>query len=212
MKIEAVEELALPDVKRIRVGRFRDERGYFMEQWKQSDFQTDPRLAFLRSVAFVQGNESFSRAGTVRGWHFQWNPPQSKLVRVLSGQLIDFAVDIRPGSPTLRKVVGCTLQADVEARTMEWVWIPAGFAHCVLFPADSTIEYLCNAEWNPQGEGCICPTSDELDWSLCDPVLVDTFAEIVRTSELISDKDRQGMTFADWLGHPENVAFSAEFL
>ncbi|MGH2615077.1 MAG: dTDP-4-dehydrorhamnose 3,5-epimerase family protein, partial [Thermomicrobiales bacterium] len=74
MKITEVLDLAIPEVKVIRFARFADNRGYFSEQYRFSDFESGEATPFMRGVRFVQANESFSRAGTVRGLHFQWNP------------------------------------------------------------------------------------------------------------------------------------------
>ena len=74
MEIEAVETLAIRDLKVIRFGRFSDERGYFSEPYRLEDLAIHPETSFLWDVQFVQINESYSQAGVVRGLHFQWNP------------------------------------------------------------------------------------------------------------------------------------------
>ncbi len=100
MKIVGVDRLTFPEVAVIRFARFQDHRGYFTEHYRESDFAD---LDFLRGVHFRQMNESFSRAGTIRGLHFQWDPYQGKLVRAVTGRLIDLAhghpqglADVRP--------------------------------------------------------------------------------------------------------------------
>src|SRR5215471_10951709 len=100
MKILAAAELALPDVNVIRFARFGDHRGYFTESFRNSDFQNNPATSFMRGVQFLQCNESFSKNGTVRGLHFQWNPYMGKLVRTVRGHMVDVVLDIRKGSPT----------------------------------------------------------------------------------------------------------------
>ena len=85
MKILSVQQLALPEIKVIRFARFRDHRGFFAEHFRKTDLQTHPLTPFMAGVEFFQTNESFSRAQTVRGLHFQWNPYMGKLVRTLEG-------------------------------------------------------------------------------------------------------------------------------
>src|SRR5579864_6398452 len=103
MKIEKVTSLAIQGIKVIKFKRFCDLRGYFTEHYRRSDFQKNPETPFMKNVEFVQCNESYSRAGTLRGLHFQWNPYMGKLVRTISGRMIDIVLDIRKGSPTLGK-------------------------------------------------------------------------------------------------------------
>ena len=105
MKILDVKSLAIPDVKVIRFGRFGDHRGFFAEHFRKSDFMGHPQLDFMAGVEFSQCNESFSRPGTIRGLHFQWNPYMGKLVRTLSGRMTDMVLDIRKGSPTFGKII-----------------------------------------------------------------------------------------------------------
>ena len=105
MKILDVKSLAISDIKVIRFGRFGDHRGFFAEHFRKSDFGTHPQLDFMAGVEFSQCNESFSRPGTIRGLHFQWNPYMGKLVRTLSGRMTDMVLDIRKGSPTFGKIL-----------------------------------------------------------------------------------------------------------
>ena len=84
VKIIDVQDLAIPEVKVIRFARFRDHRGYFTEPYRFSDFETGDATPFFRGVRFPQANESYSRAGTVRGLHFQWNPYMGKLSTLLA--------------------------------------------------------------------------------------------------------------------------------
>ena len=99
---------------------FGDERGYFMETYSEADFK-EAGLDYI----FVQDNQSSSRRGVLRGLHFQKAHPQAKLVRVLSGEVFDVAVDLREGSPTYGKWVGELLSAENHKQLM----IPRGFAH-----------------------------------------------------------------------------------
>lgn len=198
MKILEVRELAIPAIKVIRYARFRDHRGYFTEHYRFSDFEQRDQTSFMRGVRFVQANESFSRAHTVRGLHFQWNPHMGKLVRTIRGQMIDVVLDIRLGSPTFGKVIAHEMPAAGDEDWNEWIWVPPGFAHGNTFLADTVIEYFCSGEWSPGCEAGISPLAPDLDWSLCDPALRVQFAQIAATGTLISDKDRDGLTVAAW--------------
>src|SRR5262245_54329953 len=105
MKILSVVDLALPGIKVIRFARFRDQRGYFTEPFRRSDVDSHAQLEALRGASFVQANESHSSANVVRGLHFQWNPFMGKLVRTITGHMVDIALDLRKGSPTLGKAI-----------------------------------------------------------------------------------------------------------
>jgi len=125
---------------------FPDERGYFMESYKQSDFEKAGILG-----PFVQDNHSRSKRGVLRGLHFQ-RPPyaQGKLVRVSRGRAWDVAVDLREGSPTFGKYFA--LELSESNRLM--FWIPAGFAHGFLALEDDTeLQYKCTAEYNAASDG-----------------------------------------------------------
>ena len=76
MKVVEVRNLAIPEIKVIRYGRFLDDRGFFTETFRKSDFMRHPQLDFMKEVEFLQCNESYSKPGTVRGMHFQWNPDE----------------------------------------------------------------------------------------------------------------------------------------
>lgn len=94
MKILEVKNLPIEGVKVIKFGRFLDHRGYFTETFKQSDVLENPQLNFLQGINFVQTNESFSKAGVVKGLHFQWNPFLGKLLRTISGHMVDIILNI----------------------------------------------------------------------------------------------------------------------
>ncbi len=202
MKILSVTRLAIPDVKVIRFARFGDDRGYFSEHFRQTDFASHPDLGLFADQSFVQCNEAFSRRGTLRGLHFQWQPKMGKLVRPLSGRLIDFALDIRPRSPWFGRIIGYDLPALRERDFAEWIWVPPGFAHGTLLPEETVIEYFCTAAWNPEAEAGISPLAPDLDWSLCDPQLRTLFAEIVSQGPLLADKDRHAPTLTEWQTDP----------
>jgi dTDP-4-dehydrorhamnose 3,5-epimerase len=198
LKIVEVKELAIPEIKVIRFARFPDHRGYFSEQYRLSDFESGPETPFMRGVRFLQANESFSRAGTVRGLHFQWNPFMGKLVRTIRGHMIDVVLDIRKGAPTYGKIIAYDMPVQGDEDYAEWIWVPPGFGHGNTFRTDTVIEYLCSGEYSPGNEAGISPVARDLDWSLCDPALADRFQAIARDTTLMSEKDRDGLTLAAW--------------
>jgi dTDP-4-dehydrorhamnose 3,5-epimerase len=126
----------LPGVVIVEPALFRDERGWFMESWNAGRFEQGLRgLGLPPPRPFVQDNHSSSRAGVLRGLHYQLPPhPQGKLVRVTRGAAFDVAVDIRRGSPAFGQWVGVELTADNHRQ----LWIPEGFAHGFLALEDDT--------------------------------------------------------------------------
>ena len=163
----------IPGVVIIEPRVFGDARGYFLESWSQRDFD-----AAVRPVHFVQDNESKSRYGVVRGLHYQKGASsQSKLVRVVSGRVLDVAVDIRRGSPWFGKHVTCELSGESHRQ----FFIPKGFAHgfAVLSP-EAVFQYKCDMPYAPEAEGAIAWNDPALgiDWGLPE-------ADI-----LLSEKDR----------------------
>lgn len=207
MKITEVRELAIPDVKVIRFARFPDQRGYFSEQYRLSDFENGEATPFMRGVRFPQANESFSRAGTVRGLHYQWNPYMGKLVRTIRGHMIDIVGDIRKGSPTYGKFIAYDMPVTGDEDFAEWIWVPPGFAHGNTFTEDTVIEYFCSGEYSPGNEAGLSPIASDLDWSLCDPELRDQFLSIAHSTPLMTDKDRNGFTLAAWTTDPRSEHF-----
>ena len=198
MKVLAVKQLEIPQIKVIRFARFRDQRGYFTEHFRKSDVLTNPLTSFMEGVEFVQTNESFSRAGTVRGLHFQWNPYMGKLVRTLHGHMVDLVLDIRKGSSTFGKAIAYDMPSDRSEDFNEWIWVPPGFAHGNVFLEDTTIEYFCSGEYSPGHEAGISPLAEDIDWSLCDQNLRETFHRVALSTPLITDKDRDGLSVAAW--------------
>lgn len=136
----SIEGVTIVDVK-----SYGDDRGYFMETYKQPDF-----VAGGIDVDFVQDNQSSSVKGVLRGLHFQINHPQSKLVRVVSGEVFDVAVDLRPGSATYGKWEGVVLSAENKRQ----FFIPRGFAHGFLVLSDAAeFCYKCDDIYHPNDEG-----------------------------------------------------------
>ena len=133
-----------------------DERGYFMETYSEAEF----REAGL-DYEFVQDNQSSSRRGVLRGLHFQKTHPQAKLVRVLSGEVFDVAVDLRAGSPTYGKWVGVLLPADNHKQWMS----PRGFAHGFLVVSETAeFAYKCDDFYHPEDEGGVLYDSCGIEW------------------------------------------------
>jgi dTDP-4-dehydrorhamnose 3,5-epimerase len=210
VKIADVRSLAVADVKVVRFVRFRDERGYFTEPYRQSDLDGDPSTSFLAGVTFPQSNESFSRAGVVRGLHFQWSPYMGKLVRTVRGRMVDLALDIRLESPTFGKIVAYDMPSSPETDWSEWIWVPPGFAHGNYFTEETLIEYFCSGEYSPGNEGAVSPLADDLDWSLCEPALRDEFRALVESDAVLSEKDRNAGSLAAWRddGRSANFRYS----
>jgi dTDP-4-dehydrorhamnose 3,5-epimerase len=198
MKILGVEQLEIPEIKIIKFARFRDQRGYFTEHFRRGDFQTNSLTPFMEEVEFVQANESFSRAETVRGLHFQWNPYMGKLVRTLQGHMVDLVLDIRKGSPSFGKAIAYDMPSDRSEDFNEWIWVPPGFAHGNMFLEDTSIEYFCSGEYSPGNEAGISPLAEDIDWSLCDQTLRETFYEVASSTRLMTDKDRNGLSVSVW--------------
>lgn len=207
VKILDVRSLPIPDIKVVRFARFRDERGYFTEPYRRSDFDGDPSMDFLEGVSFPQANESHSRAGVVRGLHFQWNPFMGKLVRTISGRMVDLVLDIRLDSPTLGKIVAHDMPASPDSEWSEWIWVPPGFAHGNFFSEETTIEYFCSGEYSPGNEAGISPLAQDLDWSLCDDGLRQEYEALIGGSPTISEKDRDAGPLESWLDDPRSANF-----
>ncbi len=126
---------------------FGDERGYFVETYNKNDF-----LAHGLDMEFVQDNQSMSKKGVLRGLHFQKEHPQGKLVRVLSGEVFDVAVDIRKGSPTYGQWYGVVLSAE----NMKQFYVSPGFAHGFLVMSETAVfAYKCTDFYHPEDEGGI---------------------------------------------------------
>ena len=127
----------------------KDERGYFMESFNENTFQK----ALGIKTHFVQDNQSFSSKGVLRGLHYQvGDHAQSKLVRVLTGEILDVAVDIRPNSTTFGNYFSIVLSAENQKQ----LFVPAGFAHGFLVLSETaTLFYKCDNFYHKESEGGI---------------------------------------------------------
>ena len=146
---------SLPGVLILAPAASRDDRGFFLELYRES---------MLGDVRFVQDNFSFSKAGVLRGLHFQEPNAQGKLVQVLRGAIFDVAVDVRRGSPTFGKWYGVNL-TDVNHQQM---YVPPGFAHGFFARQDSDVMYKCTAYYDADSERTIAwdDPSIGIKWSL----------------------------------------------
>ena len=139
---------------------FGDNRGYFMETYNYNDFK-----AAGLDMVFVQDNQSKSKKGVLRGLHFQKKNPQGKLVRVVSGEVYDVAVDLRKGSDTYGKWYGVLLSAENKKQ----FYIPEGFAHGVLVLSDEAeFAYKCTDFYHPGDEGGLLWSDPEIgvEWPI----------------------------------------------
>lgn len=172
-------ETKIKDLVIIKPKVFADERGYFFESYNKD--------AFIKNnipIEFIQDNQSLSNTGVLRGLHFQIPPfAQGKLVRVITGAVLDVAVDIRKNSPTYGQHV--SIELTEENKTM--FYIPAGFAHGFATLRDNTIfSYKCTNTYHKASEGTILWNDKDLniDWKLENP--------------LLSEKDQLGLLFKDF--------------
>ena len=133
-------------VMMLRPRLFEDDRGTFYETWNHSAFEH----AVGESVSFVQSNESKSKKGVLRGFHFQVPPhAQGKLVRVVQGRVLDVAVDLRKHSPTFGQHIAAELSADNRWQ----MWLPPGMAHGFLALGENTVfSYMCTEQYHPESE------------------------------------------------------------
>jgi dTDP-4-dehydrorhamnose 3,5-epimerase len=135
---------ALPDVRIIEPRVFGDDRGFFFESWNARVF-----AAAGIEIPFVQDNHSRSRRGVLRGLHYQIERAQGKLVRCVSGEVFDVAVDLRRSSMTFGRSIGVALSA--ENRRM--LWVPPGFAHGFVVLSDAAdFLYKTTDYWHPEHE------------------------------------------------------------
>jgi dTDP-4-dehydrorhamnose 3,5-epimerase len=164
MPIEVV-ETTIPEIKIIRATRFHDERGFFTETYKESEYLE------IGIPRFVQDNLSESSKGVIRGLHWQSSPfGQGKLVTCVSGSILDVAVDIRKNSETFGKHVAVELNANEQIA----LWVPEGFAHGFQSLEDGTrVHYKVTNYWDKKSEKSVNPldTSLRIEWPIQDTKL-----------------------------------------
>jgi dTDP-4-dehydrorhamnose 3,5-epimerase len=179
-----IESIHLDQVFVIIPQVFGDSRGFFMETFRADQFR-DIGLP----TEFVQDNHSRSANGVLRGLHFQWDPPMGKLMRVTTGAAFLVAVDVRKGSPTVGKWIGM----EVSAENKKQVWAPYGFARGFCALTDHCeVQYKCTGIYNAQGESSIYLGDPEIGihWP------------IGPERALLSERDRNAQTLAQWLASP----------
>ena len=170
-----ITETELAGVYLIEKTKFNDERGYFMEFFREDSFNGK-----FKALKFVQDNLSFSKKGTVRGLHFQKHPyEQGKLVYAITGSIFDVAVDLRIDSGTFGKYISVNLSEENHRS----VWIPPGFGHGFMALEDSHVMYKVTNEYNKEYDSGIV-------WN--DPDIGIVWPDI---PPIISDKDRKLMSF-----------------
>ncbi|WP_413852913.1 dTDP-4-dehydrorhamnose 3,5-epimerase [Candidatus Ruminimicrobium bovinum] len=159
-------KLAIKDVIQIEPVKFKDDRGFFEEVFKLTDFKN-----FGININIKQINFSHSTKGVLRGLHYQLAPfAQAKLIRVVSGAIFDVAVDLRKGSPTFAKWVGVILNSNKESM----LYIPEGFAHGFEVLSDTVdFEYFCSNIYSPENERGIMYNDKTLNitWSCKNPII-----------------------------------------
>ncbi|MGY3727795.1 MULTISPECIES: dTDP-4-dehydrorhamnose 3,5-epimerase [Cobetia] len=174
------EKLAIPDVVLLTPQKFGDERGFFMETFRQSEF-----VEHCGDYTFVQDNHSKSRQGILRGLHYQLKQPQGKLVRVTQGEVYDVAVDMRKSSPTFGQWVGAHLSEDNQ----QMLWVPPGFAHGFYVISETAeFQYKCTDYYAPGDEY-------SLKWN--DPSVGVEWPLVNGEAPLLSTKDCMAYSFIE---------------
>jgi dTDP-4-dehydrorhamnose 3,5-epimerase len=156
---------SIPEVWELRPRSFRDGRGFFLESYNQASFAAAGIMD-----TFVQDNHSCSANGTLRGLHYQLHRAQSKLCRVVEGEALDVAVDIRIGSPNFGKWAAVLL----SAATQNQIYIPRGFAHGFLALTERVqFLYKCSDFYDPTDEHSIHWSDPEIaiPWNIKSPVI-----------------------------------------
>jgi len=172
-----VVETAIPGVLVLEPRVFTDNRGFFLESYSKKEMAR----AGIRDE-FVQDNHSYSRRHVLRGLHYQIHQPQGKLVRAVSGEIFDVAVDLRRSSATFGKWYGITLSGENK----RMLWIPRGLAHGFVVSEDAHVLYKATDFYDPTSERTIVWNDADLniDWQL-------------RHEPIVSQKDQLGLRFAE---------------
>ncbi len=172
--------LKLPGLALLKPDVFIDQRGFFMETWRDDEFRKN-----VIDIGFVQDNHSKSNQGILRGLHYQVKHPQGKLVRVISGEVFDVAVDLRRNSPTFGQWEGVVL-SEINRHVL---WIPPGFAHgFYVLSREAEFVYKCTDYYAPRYERTV-------KWN--DPTIGIDWPIIPDTTPILSSKDEKGALFPD---------------
>jgi dTDP-4-dehydrorhamnose 3,5-epimerase len=173
-------ETTIPDVKIIEPKVFGDDRGFFLETFRDDWFKEN-----IADVTFIQDNHSKSTQGILRGMHYQVEQTQGKLVRVTSGEVYDVAIDMRKNSPSFGQWFGTFLSADNKCQ----LWVPAGFAHGFYVTSETAeFVYKCTDYYAPQHEVSV-------KWN--DPSLGIDWPVLPNRKPSLSEKDENGLLFKD---------------
>lgn len=175
-----IKQTSLPGVFEIFPRVFTDSRGYFFESFR-SDWLEQVGV----QESWVQDNQSFSQKGTVRGIHFQRGEhAQAKLVRVISGKVRDFAVDLRKGSVTFGQVYTTIL--DTEKNNL--LYVPAGFGHGFSVLEDAVFVYKCSNYYHKASEGGVLWSDSALgiDWGVAEPIVSEKDMLLPSLSEFVA--------------------------
>lgn len=171
-------KLEIPDVVLMTPPVFGDERGFFMETFRQSEFEKN-----CGNYQFVQDNHSSSSKNILRGLHYQFEKPQGKLVRVVRGEVFDVAVDMRKDSPTLGKWIGEYLSEGNK----RMLWVPPGFAHgFIVISEQAEFVYKCTDYYNPGDEYSLAWDDERVGINWPDDI-----------EPILSEKDAKGLTFIE---------------
>lgn len=174
--------------------RFGDHRGFFMETWRDDEFKRK-----VADLSFVQDNHSRSGQGILRGLHYQVKRPQGKLVRVVSGEVFDVAVDLRKNSPTFGQWEGMKLNEENKCM----LWIPPGFAHgFYVMSREVEFVYKCTDYYAPENERTISwdDPAIGIDW----PIPPDTRPKL-------SLKDQNGISLKEAEVYNEGFAYRSRW-
>jgi len=177
-------ETSIKDIKIIQPQVFDDERGFFLESYRENWFRDN-----VANVSFVQDNHSKSSYGILRGLHYQIQQPQGKLVRVISGEAYDVAVDMRQSSSTFGQWEGILLSAENKRQ----LWVPPGFAHGFYVTSKSAeFVYKCTDYYAPEYEKSLLWNDTKLNIQWPIPA-----SESPQLSPQLSAKDKAGLSFKD---------------
>lgn len=171
-------ETEIPGVILVEPTVHRDERGWFFESYRAERYKGGGI-----EVDFVQDNHSRSSRGTLRGLHAQRVRPQDKLVRVLSGEIYDVAVDVRRGSPTFGRYVGAVLSSE----NFRQLFIPVGFVHGFVVTSEiAEVEYKCSDYYDPTGELSVVWNDPQIaiPWPIEQPLLSPKDAAAPRLADI----------------------------
>ena len=182
-----IEQTKLKDLVIITPEIHEDERGFFMELYRKSEFE---QAGFISN--YVQDNQSHSKKDVVRGLHFQWEPMLGKILRVANGSVYAVAVDIRKKSKTLGGWIG----VEISQQNKLQLYAPPGFAtgFCAL-SENTDVQYKYSAYYNPKGESNILWNDSDIGikWPTTNPI--------------VSERDNQAQTFKEWLKTKESDNF-----